>query len=514
MPIHGVSTPTTDQHKAPRVKESSKPLRASHVGTGTGIDLPPVAPERPRGREFRHPLLHAEVEASETTALGGLALAARLMAVLKVPQAIDGALSLLRSHRPYQESDHVLTHAYNLFVGGTAIEDIADLQQSDPVKQMLGASRIPDPTTAGDFLRRFDADALNSLDGAIDEVQERVWKRCHGKRKRKLGVVDLDSHVRHIYGNQKEGADFTYKGGFGYHPLVISMAETQECLRLVNRPGNTPSADGAAEHIEELVPLLTSRFKNVLIRGDSAFSRQDIFDVCDGNGLYFAMVSTCQKNFEDLADSIPERQWMAFRASDRKQVKPSKRRKRGKHRRSQKARQRGKRDLKLEKQWLAEISYAPARSDKPYRLIVRRQRIEESVQGELFELWRYRYVLTNLPKSTSTEEAVRQTYQRCDQENVIEQLQSGVAAMRMPTGSLLANHAFLVCARLAHNMKAWLAMLALPEEVMRWEWKRFRQAFVYVAARVVKKARQQIVRYSESHRFAGTISAGINRLQT
>ena len=169
--------------------------------------------------------------------------------------------------------------------------------------------------------------------------------------------------------------------------------------------------------------------------------------------------------------------------------------------------------MKLEKQWVVEIPYQPARSDRTYRLIVRRQRIEESVQGELFELWRYRYVLTNLAKSVTTEEAVRQTYLRCDQENVIEQLQNGVAAMRMPTGSLLANHAFLVCARLAHNIKAWLAMLALPEETMRWEWKRFRKAFVYVAARVIKSSRQRVVRLSGSHRFADSIREGILRLQ-
>jgi hypothetical protein len=178
------------------------------------------------------------------------------------------------------------------------------------------------------------------------------------------------------------------------------------------------------------------------------------------------------------------------------------------------ARRRGKRDLKLEKQWLAEIDYKPARSEKTYRLIIRRQRIEESEQGELFEMWRYRYVLTNLPRSVPTEDVVRQTYRRCDQENVIEQLQNGVAAMRMPTGGFLANHAYLVCARLAHNMKSWLAMLALPREVMRWEWKRFRKAFVYAAARIVRTARQNIVRLADSHRFAYAIRRAIIQLQT
>lgn len=491
----------------------SSALRATHVNSGTSNprrDLESLT----GGREFRSPKLHARVEASESTALGGLALAVGLVARVRVAQSIDERVSLLHSRRPYHESDHVLIHVYNLFVGGSAIEDIADLQQSEPVRRMLGASRIPDPSTAGDFLRRFDRKSIAGLDEAIDEAQERVWKRRYGNRKCALGIVDLDSHVRHVYGNQKEGADFTYKGGFGYHPLVISLAETQECLRLVNRSGNTTSADGAAQEIAELVPLLARRFEQVLVRGDSAFARQDIFDVCDENGLHFAMVSGAQQNFAALAESLDERCWRPFRGTEELRSHERKTRRRGRNLRRLRARRRGKRDLKLEKQWLAEIDYRPARSEKAYRLIIRKQRIEESEQGELFELWRYRYVLTNLPRTVSTEEAVRQTYRRCDQENVIEQLQSGVAAMRMPTGGFLANYAHLVCARLAHNLKSWLAMLALPREVMRWEWKRFRKAFVYVAASVVRSARQNILRLASSHRFAGLLQRAIVRLQT
>lgn len=495
------------------MKTSSR-LQASHVNEGTSILRSELAPGPTVGPVFGHPKLHVEVESTDTTAMGGLALAAQLVARLGIAKLINGGLSLLRAHRPFHDSDHVLTHVYNLFVGGSAIEDIADLQHSEPVRRILGTDRIPDPSTAGDFLRRFDEQDIESLDGVIDEIHQRAWKQRWGRKKQKLGVIDVDSHVHHVYGNQKEGADFTYKGGFGYHPLVISIAGTQECLRLVNRSGNVTSADGAAKHLEDLVPMLKSRFKKVLVRGDSAFARQDIFDTCDANGMHFAMVSSTQKNFQELADGIKERHWQPFRAKEDQPSKKRRKRKRGKNLRSKRARERGKRDLKLEKQWIAEIDYQPARSERTYRLIVRRQRIEESNQGELFELWRYRYVLTNLPRSESTESAIRQTYRRCDQENVIEQLQSGVAAMGMPTGSLLANHAFLVCARLAQNFKAWLAMLALGDETMRWEWKRFRKAFVYVAARVTTSGRSCVVRLASSHRFAEDFQRGIVRLQT
>jgi hypothetical protein len=492
----------------------SSPVRASHVNAGTSIPRKELRSNKQRGRELRHPKLHAAVETSDATAVGGLALAARLSATLKAPRRIDAELSLLKTHRPFSESDHVLTHVYNLFLGGTCIEDIADLQHSEASRRILGAARIPDPTTAGDFLRRFGRDDIAGLDHVCDDLHRAAWKKRYGKRKRDLALVDIDSHVRHVYGEQKEGADFTYKGGFGYHPLVISLAETQECLRIVNRPGNVVSPDGADLALESVVPLLKERFRRIVVRGDSAFAQQPIYDTCERHGLHFAMVSPCHVNFEDLADAIPERSWKPFRAEreDRPACK-KKRRRRGSNIRRRKARKRGKRDLKLERQWVAEIDYKPARSESTYRLVIRRQRIEESEQGQLFELWRYRFVITNLPKSVAAAEVVRLSYRRCDQENVIEQLQNGVAAMRMPTGSFLANWAYLVCARIAHNLKAWLAMLALPAEVMRWEWKRFRKAFVFVAARVVKRAGQVLVRIADSHRFADAFATGVRRLQ-
>ena len=227
------------------MKELTAPIRASHVNQGTSIPRSQVESPRTSGSVFRHPKLQVSLERGEATAYGGLSLATALVRRLGLHRAIDDALELLQSHRPFTESDHVLTHVYNLFVGGTCIEDIGHLQGSEPVRRMLGAVRLPDPTTAGDFLRRFDAASLSALDAAIDEGQEAVWRRRYGRKKADRAIVDLDSHVHPVYGDQKEGADFSYKGPLAYHPLVISLAETQECLRLINRPGNTASAEGA-----------------------------------------------------------------------------------------------------------------------------------------------------------------------------------------------------------------------------------------------------------------------------
>ena len=162
--------------------------------------------------------------------------------------------------------------------------------------------------------------------------------------------------------------------------------------------------------------------------------------------------------------------------------------------------QRGYRDLKLRRQWVAELPYKPARCENEGRLIIRRRLIEETTQLECVRKYEYRFCFSNLPATFSAQQVVDLTYERCDQENLIEQLQHGVTAMRMPTGTLLANAAFMCCARLAFNLKSWLAQLAdLPDEVMRWEWKRFRFNFVIVAATVTVHARQTRVRLHSTH---------------
>jgi len=170
----------------------------------------------------------------------------------------------------------------------------------------------------------------------------------------------------------------------------------------------------------------------------------------------------------------------------------------------QRARERKFTELRLVRQFVGETSWTLRGTTEQLRLVVRRQLIDrhEPKQGMLFEQFRDRYIVTNLPASWAAEEVIDATYERCDQENVIEQLGSGLAMWRMPVKQFIGNEVWMEIARLAWNMRSWIAQLALPEEVVRWEWKRFRHAFVYLAAEVVHHARQILVRFAASHRFA------------
>ena len=229
--------------------------------------------------------------------------------------------------------------------------------------------------------------------------------------------------------------------------------------------------------------------------------------------------STSDRRLCKLVETIGEARWRPFRTRAHRDLVARRKhpsyvaRRKKPNRRRQRARARNFKEKQLVKQWLTEVDQIDS-TGKPYRLVIRRQLIEHREgQRLLFDEYRYRYIVTSLPGSVSTQEVVDLTYERCDQENAIEQLGSGLAAWRMPVAEFDGNSAWLEIARLAWNLGKWIAQFALPAEVVRWEWKRFRQAFVYVAAQVIRRSRQIVVRFSAAHRWYQLLVAAHQKLQ-
>ena len=192
----------------------------------------------------------------EATSYGGIAALHRLVTKLGLPAAIDADLELLKVHLPYHESDHVLNLAYNVACGGTRLEDIERLRHDTAYLNALGADLIPDPTTAGDFCRRFTEADVTTLMAAINRSAAKLWA---GRARDLLGQVayiDIDGTLAPTTGCKKDGMDISYKGIWGYHPLIVSLANTREVLYLVNRPGNVPSHTGAAQWINAAIDLV------------------------------------------------------------------------------------------------------------------------------------------------------------------------------------------------------------------------------------------------------------------
>jgi len=469
-------------------------------------------------------------ERGDVTAYGGLSVVHKLAMGVGLDRSINSRVALLKLKLPYFESDHVLTHAYNLYIGGSCIEDIGHIQYSEAVKHLLGACRIPDPTTAGDFLRRFKPSQLRGFQAAIDEAREKVWRQLPRQHKQ-VATIDMDSTIKEVYGECKQGADFSYNGKWSYHPLLVTLAETNEPLRTINRPGNATSGEGAGEALAEVLPMVSRHFKKVRVRGDSKFYQRATILECEKHGAQFAFSMDGNKVLHEKAENLPKSAWKPFSAhADRHPTKKQRRRhtkrlKRTRHRRRV-ARRRGYRTLATTDQEVAQFRYRMSRggsanrhlglAGREFRVVVKRQTVRVSEgQDELFEEYHYRFVITNIPvREMKAGALLRFAYGRCDQENTIEQMKNGVAALRMPTGELLANAAFLMCGQLAWCLRAWLSSLALPRETLRWEWSWFRHAFVYVAAKITRSGRRAFAYLTKSHRYVQHLVIASQRIES
>jgi len=207
--------------------------------------------------------------------IGAIHLLARRTGLI---DAVDRRLHLLKVHKPYHESDHVLNVAYNILAGGTCLEDIELQRNNEVYLDALGAPRIPDPTTEGDFCRRFAPADIETLMDTINEVRLGVWKRQPAAFFERA-VIDADGTLATPFGACKEGMDISYKGQWGYQPLVISLANTGEPLYLVNRSGSRPSSEGAAERFDQAGALcLRAGFQRILFRGDTDFTQTHKLD--------------------------------------------------------------------------------------------------------------------------------------------------------------------------------------------------------------------------------------------
>src|SRR4051794_7496957 len=143
----------------------------------------------------------------------------RLVDSVGLVRAINEQARVLKVARPYQDSDHVLNIALNLLCGGQVLDDI-ELRRNDAAfLDTLGARAIPDPTTAGDFCRRFDSEAIWRLMTIINEVRLNVWKKSSRPLTSETARIDADGSLVPTTGECKQGMDLSHKGNWGYHPL-------------------------------------------------------------------------------------------------------------------------------------------------------------------------------------------------------------------------------------------------------------------------------------------------------
>jgi Transposase DDE domain group 1 len=450
--------------------------------------------------------IHYEV-ADKTRAIapGGIGAIQLLVRKLGLAEAIDERLHLLKYHLPYHESDHVLNFAYNALCNGTCLDDI-ELRRNDVVfLDALGADRIPDPTTAGDFCRRFKPNDVEVLQDIFDQTRVKVWRQQPSDFLDEA-VLDVDGSLVATGAGCKQGIGIAYDGTWSYHPLIITLANTGEVLSIVNRPGNRPSHEGAAEQLDLAILLCRDAgFRRIYLRGDTDFTQTKQLDAWDAEGVTFLFGIDAMANLKAIAEDLPASAWVQLQRLPQytAQGKP---RKRPVNVKDQIVRENGYKTLTRIKEEVAEVAYRPVACQRTYRLIVVRQTIKvEEGQLRLHDEVRCRFYLTN-DREPTPRALVFKANDRCDQENLIAQLKGGVHALRAAVDNLVSNWAYMVMTALAWNLKAWFA-LSVPEHprhkevhraqkrgLLRMEFKLFVNTIILMPCQIVQGGHRLLYR--------------------
>ena len=445
---------------------------------------------------------------------GGIGAIHLMVRKLGLAEAIDERLHLLKFHFPYHESDHVLNFAYNALCDGTCLDDI-ELRRNDLVfLDALGADRIPDPTTAGDFCRRFTTDDVEILQDVFDQTRLKVWQQQPSDFFDEA-ILDVDGTLVATGAGCKQGVDIAYDGTWGYHPLIISLANTGEVISLVNRSGNRPSHEGAAEQLDLAILLCRQAgFLQVYLRGDTDFTQTTQLDAWDAEAVTFLFGIDAMPNLKALAEDLPASAWSELQRPPQYTAKGPPR-KRPEKIKDQIVRQREFETLTRLREDVAEVAYQPTACQRTYRLIIVRQTIAvEKGQTRLFDEIRYRFYLSN-DRKAAARGLVFKANDRCNQENLIAQLKSGVRALRAAVDNLVSNWAYMVMTGLAWNLKAWFA-LSVPEHprhkdvhraqkraLLRMEFKRFVSTIIMMPCQIVRGGHRLLYRLLSWNEWQG-----------
>jgi hypothetical protein len=468
--------------------------------------------------------IHYEsADRTRAIAPGGIGAIHLLARKLGLARDIDERLHLLERHLPYHESDHVLNIAYNLLAGGGRLEHLEVRRNDEVYLDALGAERIPDPTTAGDFCRRFSEADVERLMDIFDETRLRAWAR-QPEGFFDEAIIDADGALAPSDAWCEEGVDIAYDGTRGYRPLIISLANTAEPLDLVNRGGNRPSHEQADVYLDKAATLRRrAGFRRVTFRGDTKFTRTRHLDRWDTDGVRFIFGFDARANLKELAEGRPDLKYSELDRPPRSTIKTVPRQAHERHE-GRIVSERQLDTLKLIGEEVAAFEYQPVAREKAYRPVV----LRETLVVEKGQLWpfqpdRYFFHITN-DRTTPASEIASLANDRRDQENPIAQLEGGVKAMAMPVDDLVSNWAYMVMASPAWSPKAWSALVppeggrwaekyrAEKRSLLRMEFSTFRVAMIQVPCQVVRTAGRIVYRLLSWNPWQGVFLRLMERL--
>jgi Transposase DDE domain group 1 len=388
-----------------------------------------------------------------------------------VEEVLDDELHVKTRARGYEESEAVRGLLYNLILGGEHLSDLEVLRGDPGTQELLDAEAILAPTTAGEFLRKFDIGDVHDL----QRVQLRLQERVRPHQQSQTCTIDLDSSIYEQASSHKEGSTKAYNGEVGYHPLLAFWAEEGELLYSHLRRGSAHTARNVLWFLRQTRKRVPKTVDKKL-RADSGFYSHGVVEWCEAEGFTFTITADQTEPLLAAITALPERCWQNLPEYDLAEV--------------------------------AELRYQPTGWARAYRYVVKRE-LAETKTGKLY--WKYHATVTNV-EDQSARVLVGWHFQHAAMENAIKEHKSGFGLEKLPTQKFHANWAYLLIGQLAFNLMAWFKRLVLPANYHRTTIKTIRHHLLNLAGKIVHTARRCFLMISDQYRYQPVWRFAIDRL--
>ena len=395
-----------------------------------------------------------------------------LVALIADKSGLTGALSVglagLRQRRSGHDPGRVVRDlAVMLADGGDCLADLGAVRDQDALFGVVASD-----STAFRVINQIACTPglLDALADAHAHAREHVWKQAQAPER---VTIDIDATLITSH-SEKEGAAGTFKGGYGFHPLMAYCDETGEALAAILRPGNAGSntaADQIAviEQALEQIPAEYISDMEIVVRADSAGATHDLMDFCREGRLQYSVGFELSEQVRAAILKVPEDSWIASLAADGS-PRPN--------------------GQIVEITDLLDLASWPSQS----RVIVRRERAHPGAQLSFTDHdgHRFQATLTDQP-DPDIQVLERRHRQRARCEDHIRN-DKDTGLRNLPFRDFEHNRVWLQLVLIAHDLLAWTQRLTLTGDLRRCEPKRLRYRLLHIAGRLAFHARTAILR--------------------
>lgn len=400
----------------------------------------------------------------------------------------------------FHDRGKVLTQAMLMLAGGG--EACSDIERLRAQPTLFGA--VPSDSTLYRTIRSIDAAALEGVWEAMAEVRGHVWRRSSATTGTAPVVLDVDASLVDIHSENKEGTAANYKRGFGFSPMFCFADATGEALAALLRPGNA-TANSIADQLTVLdaaVAQLPARIAAGHRAGDDPGSVRRAVEVrADSAGCSARLAGEFRARnigFSVVARTNPQVKAAISRAVD------------DEGRWSPALTQAGE---ERDGAAVAELTDLIDLSGWPEgtRFIVRREPLHPGAQTSLFPSLDYRFWGQFTDRAGTAVDADVHLRGHAHVEDHIRRLKAS-GLERFPFTDLDANRAWMALVCFAADLVRWFQLLCLRGPLAVAEPKTLRWQLWHTPARVVRHARQTIVRILDDWPNADTLLAAYSRI--